>query len=158
MIEVMEYIGLILWVIYLFLFVNREIGRKNKYAEEYTKELIIKKPFHIIRIDSLFFLIVYLIYNDFADNRVLPYLYILIVLTNIVYVVYDLIDNYKSPKIELKKELIYYSGAVFLILVTFTYMVITKNLFNTCTLTLILNIIVPIYIWLIKILKKNKEI
>ena len=33
MIEIIEYCGLILWVIYLFLFVNREIARKNKYIK-----------------------------------------------------------------------------------------------------------------------------
>ena len=75
---VIEYCGLILWIVYIFLFVNREIGRKNKYASEYKKDLIIKKPFHIIRIDTLFFLIVYVVYSNFADNRVLPYLYLII--------------------------------------------------------------------------------
>ena len=139
MIEIIEYCGLILWVIYLFLFVN------------------IKKPLHIIRIDSLFFFLVYLIYNNFADNRVLPYLYLIIVLTNIVYVVYDLADNYKGQKVVLKNELIYYSGAIILVVVAFVYMMFSKDLFNTCTLTLGLNIIVPIYIWLIKILIKNKN-
>ncbi len=157
MIEIIEYCGLILWVIYLFLFVNREIARKNKYIKEYDKSLIIKKPLHIIRIDSLFFFLVYLIYNNFADNRVLPYLYLIIVLTNIVYVVYDLADNYKGQKVVLKNELIYYSGAIILVVVAFVYMMFSKDLFNTCTLTLGLNIIVPIYIWLIKILIKNKN-
>ena len=157
MIEIIEYCGLILWVIYLFLFVNREIARKNKYIKEYDKSLIIKKPLHIIRIDSLFFFLVYLIYNNFADNRVLPYLYLIIVLTNIVYVVYDLADNYKGQKVVLKNELIYYSGAIVLVVVAFVYMMFSKDLFNTCTLTLGLNIIVPIYIWLIKILIKNKN-
>lgn len=155
MIEIIEYCGLILWVIYLFLFVNREIARKNKYIKEYDKSLIIKKPLHIIRIDSLFFFLVYLIYNNFADNRVLPYLYLIIVLTNIVYVVYDLADNYKGQKVVLKNELIYYSGAIILVVVAFVYMMFSKDLFNTCTLTLGLNIIVPIYIWLIKILIKK---
>ena len=129
----------------------------NKYIKEYDKSLIIKKPLHIIRIDSLFFFLVYLIYNNFADNRVLPYLYLIIVLTNIVYVVYDLADNYKGQKVVLKNELIYYSGAIILVVVAFVYMMFSKDLFNTCTLTLGLNIIVPIYIWLIKILIKNKN-
>ena len=155
MMEVIEYCGLILWIIYLFLLVNREIGRKNKFAKEYHKELIIKRPFHIIRIDNLFFIIVYLIYSNFADNRVLPYLYLIIVLTNIVYVVYDIADNYKKEKIDLRKELVYYSGAIVLVIVAFGYMLISKNLFNTCTLTLALNLLVPIYIWLIKIIKKK---
>ena len=156
MTKIMEYCGLFLWIIYLYLFFNREIARKNKYVKEYNKELIIKRPFHIIRIDSLFFLMVYLIYNDFADNRVLPYLYLIIVLTNIVYVVYDIADNYKNYKIDSKKELIYYSGAIILVIIAFGYMFISKNLFNTCTLTLAVNLLVPIYVWLMNIILKKK--
>ncbi len=154
MMEVIEYCGLILWIVYIFLFVNREIARKNKYAHEYTKELIIKRPFHIIRIDTLFFLIVYLVYSNFADTRVLPYLYLIIVLTNIVYCAYDLIDNYKQSKPDIKKEIVNYACTIFLIVVAFGYMFISKNLNNACTLTLALNILVPIYVWLIKVLKK----
>lgn len=156
MIEVIEYCGLILWLIYLILLANREISRKIKYENEYTKELIIKKPFHLIRIDSLFFLIVYLIYNNFADNRVLPYLYLIIVLTNIVYVLYDISDNYKEIKISLQKEYIYYLGVIVLLVIAGLYLFIIRNLFNTCTLTLVLNLFVPIYIWLVKILKKKQ--
>lgn len=154
MTEVIEYCSLILWVVYLFLFTKREISRKNKYTAEYTKELIIKKPFHIIRIDSSFFLIVYFIYNNFADSRVLPYIYAVIVLTNIVYVIYDITDNYKEYKINLKKEFIYYIGMVILVLIALIYLVSTNNLINTCALSLVLNMFVPIYIWLIKIIKR----
>ncbi len=154
MTEVIEYCSLILWVVYLFLFTKREISRKNKYTAEYTKELIIKKPFHIIRIDSSFFLIVYFIYNNFADSRVLPYIYAVIVLTNIVYVIYDITDNYKEYKINLKKEFIYYIGMVILVLIALIYLVSTNNLINTCALSLVLNMFVPIYIWLVKIIKR----
>ena len=152
MMEVIEYSGLILWLIYLFLFTKREISRKNKYSKEYTKELIIKKPFHIIRIDSLFFFIVYLVYTNFADNRVLPYLYLIIVITNIVYVSYDIADNLKSFKSKDGSDLKYYSGAIVLGVIAFIYMIISKDLFNTCTLTLGLNLLVPAYVWIIKII------
>ena len=151
--EVIEYCGLILWLVYLFLFVKREIRRKNKYANEYTKELIIKKPFHVIRIDSLFFFIVYFIYSDFADNRVLPYLYVIIVLTNIVYVIYDITDNYKVKKSNWSDELIYCSGALILAIFAFVYLLITKDLLKTCTLTLALNLVVPIYM----VIKNNYD-
>ena len=40
MTKIMEYCGLFLWIIYLYLFFNREIARKNKYVKEYNKELI----------------------------------------------------------------------------------------------------------------------
>lgn len=156
MMEVIEYCGLFLWLVYLFLFVKREIGRKNKYNKEYTKELIVRKPFHIIRIDSLFFLLVYLLYCNFADNRVLPYLYVIIVITNIVYVSYDISDNYKTDKKKNKSELIYYSGVIVLALIVFGYMFISKNLINTCTLSLALNLLVPVYVWLMKIILQKK--
>lgn len=154
---VIEYCGLILWIVYIFLFVNREIGRKNKYASEYKKDLIIKKPFHIIRIDTLFFLIVYVVYSNFADNRVLPYLYLIIVITNIVYCAYDVADNYKTPKRDIKKELANYLCTVAVVIIAFGYMFFSKNLFNTCTLTLALNLVVPIYVWLIKVIKSNNR-
>ena len=156
MVEVIEYCGLFLWLIYLFLFFIREIGRKNKYAKEYTKELIVKKPFHIIRIDSLFFLLVYLLYSNFADDRVLPYLYVIIVLTNIVYVGYDITDNYKNDKKKDRKDLIYYSGAIVLALIVFGYMLISKNLINTCILSLVLNMFVPLYVWAMKIILQKR--
>lgn len=150
--EVLEYSGLILWLIYLFLFIKREVRRKNKYSKEYTKELIIKKPFHIMRIDSLFFFIVYYVYTDFADSRVLPYLYLIIVITNIVYVSYDIADNLKPYKSKNGNDLKYYSGVIVLGIVAFIYMIISKDLFNTCTLTLGLNLLVPAYVWIIKII------
>lgn len=154
--EVIEYSGLILWLVYLFLFTKREIRRKNKYSKEYTKELIIKKPFHIIRIDSLFFFIVYFIYANFADTRVLPYLYLIIVLTNIVYVSYDLADNLRVLNSKNNSDLKYYSGTIILGIVAFVYMIISKDLFRTCTLTLGLNLLVPIYVWIIKIIANKK--
>lgn len=151
--EVIEYCGLGLWIIYVFLFVNREIGRKNKYIKEYKKELIIRKPFHVIRIDTLFFLLVYIVYADFADNRVLPYLYLIIVITNIVYCGYDIADNYKNKR-NIKKELPNYIATFILIFIVLGYLLITENLFNTCMLTLGLNLLVPVYVWVIAAFKK----
>ena len=77
-------------------------------------------------------------------------------LTNIVYVLYDISDNYKEIKISLQKEYIYYLGVIVLLVIAGLYLFITRNLFNTCTLTLVLNLFVPIYIWLVKILKKKQ--
>ena len=98
MYEVIEYIGISLWLIYLILFMNREILRKNKYKNEYNIKMLINKPFHLIRIDSIFFLLVYVYYSNLSDNRMLPYLYVIIMITNIVYVLYDISDNYKDRK------------------------------------------------------------
>ena len=157
MYKTVEYIGLSLWVIYLILFMNREIKRKNKYQKEYNIKMIINKPFHLIRIDSVFFLIVYIIYSNLSDNRVLPYLYVIIMITNIVYVLYDISDNYKDIKNKFKKELINYFGIVLFIIIVIVYFLINKDLDNTCILTLVLNIFTPVYIWIVNMIKNESK-
>ena len=157
MYKTVEYIGLSLWVIYLILFMNREIKRKNKYQKEYNIKMIINKPFHLIRIDSVFFLIVYVIYSNLSDNRVLPYLYVIIMITNIVYVLYDISDNYKDIKNKLKKELINYFGIILFVIIVIIYFLINKNLDNTCILTLVLNIFTPVYIWIVNMIKNESK-
>ncbi len=157
MYKTVEYIGLSLWVIYLILFMNREIKRKNKYQKEYNIKMIINKPFHLIRIDSVFFLIVYVIYSNLSDNRVLPYLYVIIMITNIVYVLYDISDNYKDIKNKLKKELINYFGIILFVIIVILYFLINKNLDNTCILTLVLNIFTPVYIWIVNMIKNESK-
>ncbi len=156
MIKVVEYLGIILWIIYLFLLINRELCRKNKYIDEYNKKLIIKHPFHLFRIDSIFFLIVYLIYNNFADVNVISYIYIGIIITNIVYVIYDISDNYKVEKNVLKKEFInYFIGFLFVIFLLL-FMIFSKNVINVYLITLIINILIPISIWGLKLLLKKE--
>lgn len=156
MIKVVEYIGIILWIIYLFLLINRELCRKNKYIDEYNKKLIVKHPFHLFRIDSIFFLVVYLIYNNFADVNVISYIYIGIIITNIVYVIYDISDNYKVEKNVLKKEFInYFIGFLFVIFLLF-FMIFSKNVVNVYLITLIINILIPICIWGLKLLLKKE--
>lgn len=157
MYKTVEYIGLSLWVIYLILLMNREIKRKNKYQKEYNIKMIINKPFHLIRIDSVFFLIVYVIYSNLSDNRVLPYLYVIIMITNIVYVLYDISDNYKDIKNKLKKELINYFGIILFVIIVILYFLINKNLDNTCILTLVLNIFTPVYIWIVNMIKNESK-
>lgn len=156
MIKVVEYIGIILWIIYLFLLINRELCRKNKYIDEYNKKLIVKHPFHLFRIDSIFFLVVYLIYNNFADVNVISYIYIGIIITNIVYVIYDISDNYKVEKNVLKKEFInYFMGFLFVIFLLL-FMIFSKNVVNVYLITLIINILIPICIWGLKLLLKKE--
>ena len=157
MYEIVEYIGIGLWIINLILFTKREISRKNKYIEKYNIKMLINEPFHLFRIDSVFFLIVYIIYNNLADNRFLPYLYVLIMITNIVYVLYDIADNYKGVKNIFQKELINYLGIVLFALVVFIYWFITRNLDNTCILTLVLNLLVPVYIWVVNMIKNESK-
>ena len=94
----------------------------------------------------------FVVSTNFADSRVLPYLYLIIVITNIVYVSYDIVDNLKTYKRKDENDLKYYSGVIVLGVIAFVYMIFSKDLFNTCTLTLGLNLLVPAYVWIIKIL------
>lgn len=155
MIKVVEYLGIILWVIYLFLLINRELCRKNKYIDEYNKKLIIKHPFHLFRIDSIFFLIVYLIYNNFADINVISYIYIVIIITNIVYVIYDISDNYKFEKNIIKKEFLNYIIGLLFAIFLLIFMIFNDNIVNVYLITLIINIMIPMCIWGLKLLLKK---
>lgn len=157
MYEAVEYVGIFLWVIYLILFMNREIKRKNKYREEYNVKMIINEPFHLIRIDSVFFLLVYIFYSNLSDVRVLPYLYVIIMITNIVYVLYDISDNYKDNKFKIKNELINYFGVLILIVIALIYWLIKRDLDGLCVMTLVLNLLVPVYIWIVNMIKNKSK-
>ena len=76
-------------------------------------------------------------------------------ITNIVYVLYDIADNYKDNKISFKKELINYFGVIIILLIALIYMLINKNVDGLCLLTLILNLLMPIYIWVVNMIKNN---
>lgn len=155
MYKAVDYFGFILWIIYLILFMNREIKRKNKFLEEYNFKMLINKPFHLIRIDSVFFLIVYLIYSNLSDNRLLPYLYVIIMITNIVYVLYDIADNYKTEKTTLKNELFNFCAIILLVISIVLCLVFKVELNNICILTLILNLFIPLWVWFINIIKNK---
>lgn len=157
MYEVIEYIGISLWLIYLILFMNREILRKNKYKNEYNIKMLINKPFHLIRIDSIFFLLVYVYYSNLSDNRMLPYLYVIIMITNIVYVLYDISDNYKDRKNIFKQEIFNYVGILLFVVIVFMFWLFNKNLDNICILTLVLNLFVPVYVWIINMIKNKSK-
>ena len=157
MYEVIEYIGISLWLIYLILFMNREILRKNKYKNEYNIKMLINKPFHLIRIDSIFFLLVYVYYSNLSDNRMLPYLYVIIMITNIVYVLYDISDNYKDRKNIFKQEIFNYAGILLFVVIVFMFWLFNKNLDNICILTLVLNLFVPVYVWIIYMINNKSK-
>lgn len=143
MIEVIEYISLFIWMIFLFLSIYRETCRK--------KEINI---FHLIRVDSVFFLALYIIYNDFARYEVLPYLYSVIIITSLVYLLYDIVDNYKFKKIA-KKDYIYYIGGMVVVALVLIYYFIWGRITKVFIITLIVNLLIPGYVRLINRLKKN---
>lgn len=142
---VIETISFILWIIYILLLVYRETRRKD----------IKKNIFHYIRLDSLLFLIIYLIYDYIARNAVLPYLYLIIVITNLVYLFYDLMDNYKYSSI-LKEELIYYIVIIIIILCLVISILISHKFLRLVPITLIVNLLIPSIITLINWVKGYK--
>lgn len=149
MIRVVEYLSLFLWIIYFFLAIYREV-RSNK---ENIKE-VLKKPFYFFRIDNIFFLIVYLFYNNFARFEVIPYLYLVIVITNIVYLSYDLVDNYKFSKIKKQEYLSFFLGFL-VVLILGAYLFVSNNTLFVSKITLWINIFIPIFVSLVKFLKKH---
>ncbi len=137
--KVVMYIGLIIWGVYLFLAIYREIKKNRKMQD------ILKKPFQIFRIDSIFFLVIYLIYKNIIRGEILTYLYLAIIITNLVYLIYDLVDNYSMTKIK-KNEMLYYFGGLIGIAILFIYLMITKNMIKVSIITLIINLFIPIYV------------
>lgn len=148
--KIVEYISLFLWVVYFGLATYREIRRIRNTS---FKELW-QKPFHFFRLDSLFFLIVYLLYNYIARDEVLPYLYLVIIIANIVYLLYDLVDNYHFQKIA-KEEYYYFVLVGIIIVLTFIYLNICGNVLRIATLTLLLNFLLPSILSIGKKMKKN---
>lgn len=149
--KVVSYISFCLWIIYFFLTIYREIKRNNKCSKIYK---MVKKPFHLFRIDNIFFLIIYLIYTNFRQDVVLPYLYLVIVLTNIVYLIYELADNYDFKKLN-KNEFLPWTGGLFIVLLLIVYIIRTQDFLHLYTITLAINIFIPSYVYLIKAFKKN---
>ncbi len=147
--KIVEYINLLLWIIFLFLDILKEINN-----EKIDFKMIIKEPFNFVRIDCLFFLSIFLIYHNFARSEVLPFLYLIIIITNIVYLVYDLKDNYKISNIS-PKEYIYFIVGIILIISIILYQNISDNYLKTLIITLIINCFMPIIVSLVKLNKKH---
>lgn len=154
--DVVAYVSLGIWGIYFFLLIYRELRRVKKEPDKFAGKNILKHPFHLLRIDSLFFLLIYLVYNNFAKEIVLPYLYFIIVVTNIVYLLYDLGDNYgfKWPE---KRELVYFFGGLIIIGFLLLYLVVKKNLLKLSIITLIVNLLVPGYVCIFNLIKLKKK-
>lgn len=149
MINIVENIALVLWGIYFLFAIYREIKNNNDSIKE-----ILKHPFHFFRIDNIFFLIIFLIYNDFARSEILPYLYLIIVITNVVYLFYDLVDNYKFEKIK-KKEFVFYIIGILALIGLFGHLNIYHDIVKIAIMTLSINLFIPMYVSLIKFIKKH---
>ena len=142
--NVMSWISIGLWAIYGILLVYREILR--------NREMKNNNIFHLIRFDSVLFLAIYLFYKYYADNIKFFYLYLAIIITNIVYILYDIMDNYERN--DNKGSILYY--LVFMIIAAGLcfYYVITNNYLLVTTITLVINIFIPLYVWLLSRFKR----
>ena len=140
----MSWISIGLWAIYGILLVYREILR--------NREMKNNNIFHLIRFDSVLFLAIYLFYKYYADNIKFFYLYSAIIITNIVYILYDIMDNYERN--DNKGSILYY--LVFMIIAAGLcfYYVITNNYLLVTTITLVINIFIPLYVWLLNHFKR----
>jgi hypothetical protein len=149
--KLMMYICLILWIIYYILLNKREYLR-NK---EQTKSGI----FHLIRFDFILYLVIYIIYSLTLREYILPYLYLAIMLTGIVYVSYDLKDNYKKVKTipETTSILLYLLVSIIILLISI-YFIITNNFKVFSYITLICIFLTPINNYIIfKLIFKKKN-
>lgn len=153
--EVVELISFIIWIIYFWILVSREVVRKNKNKEKYTWDLLKKNIFYLFRLDSLFFLIMFYIYKGFNNESVTVYLYFVFVVSALVFIFYDISDKYDLKKIKLKKEKIYYIVSFILFLIPLVYYFVTKNIANSCFYTLVLNFLIPIEVFFVKLIKSR---
>ena len=86
-------------------------------------------------------------------NKVI--LNIVIIITNIVYVIYDISDNYKFEKSIIKKEFLNYIIGLLFVIFLLIFMIFNDNIVNVYLITLIINIMIPICIWGLKLLLKK---
>ena len=123
--NVMSWISIGLWVIYGLLLIYREILRNKKMKNN--------NIFHLIRFDSVLFLAIYLFYKYYADNIKFFYLYLAIIITNIVYILYDIMDNYERKNN--KGSIIYYLIFLIGVIIIVTFYIFNKDYLLITTIT-----------------------
>lgn len=138
MIKTIEYVSIMLWVIYYYMAIGREVKKKNKF----TLKALVKNPFKFIHSASLIFLIVYLLYQNYIREEVIPFVYFIIILTNVVYLGYDIHDNYqrKLNKREFYRVLL----SLLLVGIVCIYILINGNILVALVLTLIIDVFIPL--------------
>ena len=152
--NVVSIISFIIWLFYYFFLVNREIARKNKIKDQYNVSLLKNNIFYLFRLDNLFFLLAFYIYKGFNNASVTIYLYFVFVFASLVFILYDIFDKYDLRKNKLKKEKYYYLGSFLLILIPLIYYLKKHNIANTAYLTLVIDFLVPVVIFIISFIIK----
>ena len=135
--NVVSWISIGLWIVYGLLFIYREVLR--------NKGLKNNNIFHLIRFDTILFLAIYIFYQYYADNIKFFYLYLALIITSIVYIIYDIVDNYGRNNN--KGSFLYYFIFIIIATILCFYYAITHNYLLVTTITLVINIFIPLYVW-----------
>ena len=152
---IVSIISFIIWIIYYYFLVNREIVRKNMNKDKYNFKLLKQDIFYLCRLDSLFYLITFYIYKGFNKTSVTIYLFFIFVFSSLVFILYDINDNYDLKKNNFKKEKIYYLICFIIMFIPLIFYLFKKDITNTCFLTLIINFLIPIIIYITRIIRKK---
>ena len=142
-----EILNFIFFLIYFVLVYYREVKRNSLENDVYS-------PFHLVRIDSLFFLIVYASYVMILRKEVLLYPYLVIMITNIVYIAYDLGDNYKLERLS-KKEIATLVACLLVLIVLFIISFKLNKMIAFNIFSFVIILIIPIVMSGFKFWKKN---
>lgn len=141
--KVVSIISIIIYLGYYYFLNLREI-KKDKDNN---------KLFYLIRLDSLFYLVTFYIYKGFNKEAVSIYLYFIFMFSSLVFILYDLNDNYDLKK-QIKIDRIYYIIGLGILIIPLIYYLKTNNIINMYFITLIINLLIPLIIYIVKRFKK----
>ncbi len=141
--KVVSIISIIIYLGYYYFLNLREI-KKDKDNN---------KLFYLIRLDSLFYLVTFYIYKGFNKEAVSIYLYFIFMFSSLVFILYDLNDNYDLKK-QIKIDRIYYIIGLSILIIPLIYYLKTNNIINMYFITLIINLLIPLIIYIVKRFKK----
>lgn len=120
-------ISFVIWLVYIFLIICKEINHKNNLKVPYSKYLR-ENIYQILRIDKLLLIIVFYLYSRFNKTSVDIYLFCIIMLYLLVNLLYEEI---KVKKIKYKKEWPYFLILLSLALGLISIYFLTKKLVLT---------------------------
>ena len=123
-------ISFIIWLVYIFLIICKEINTKNNLKIPYSKYLK-ENIYQILRVDKLLLIIVFFLYSRFNKTTVDIYLFCIIMLYLLVNLLYEEI---KVKKVKFKKEWPYFLILLGLAIAFISIYFLTKKLVLSCML------------------------
>ncbi len=149
-------LGIIVWLIYYIFLVKREILRKNKNMEKYKLKYFKQDIFYLFRLDSIFFLLTFLVYKNFHNEAVTNYLYLVFMFTSLVFIFYELDEKYNLKSLKYQKEKVYYLVSFIMGMIPVIIYFFKKDIGLFCLGTLVIDFLVPIGIYLTKVILSRK--